>query len=217
MFSMLVKGIWAQRPGQGIWLSLQMPVAIGKKWQWHQDMGYRTVGLSIRPAQYLYRTGLRYRLGQETSVAAGIAGFFTRSLLLADQGEFGKEFRFWQEVNWVREKQQQRQWQVRGRIEQRFFSATKTKSEAYANRFRLRVALTEQIKGPWNVQIADEWMQQQKSGTCSFDQNRVILNIIKKGKSQSQWAAGYMWLKWPRESQHIITVAYQQTIRLHGN
>lgn len=206
----------AQRSEAGIWLSLQMPVNFGKNWQWHNDAGYRTEGVSVRPSQYLYRSGVRYRLNREYSVAAGIAGFFTRSLVPADEGEFGKEFRCWQELNCSFERNQHFHWQLRGRIEQRFFAETISKGSTYSNRFRLRAGITSIINHSWSVQLADEWMEQQRSGKFAYDQNRVMLHFIKKGKDQSQWSAGYMWLKWTNESQQIIAVTYQKILNRNG-
>jgi hypothetical protein len=207
----------AQRSEAGVWLSLQMPVNLGKNWQWHNDAGYRTAGVSVRPSQYLYRSGIRYRLNRDYSVAAGIAGFFTKSLEPADEGQFGKEFRCWQELNCSFESNQRFHWQLRGRIEQRFFAKTISKGSAYANRFRLRAGISSIINRSWSVQIADEWMEQQRSGKLAYDQNRVMLHFIRKGKGQSQWSAGYMWLKWKNESQHIIAVTYQKIISINGH
>jgi hypothetical protein len=77
-----------QRPETGIWSAINLHVNISKQWQWHNDAGYRTLGVSVDPLQFLYRTGIRYNFNRQTSTAGGIASFFTKTNFDKSQHEF---------------------------------------------------------------------------------------------------------------------------------
>lgn len=205
----------AQRPHFGLWTTVNVPVNFSKKLQWHNDAGYRTLGSSVIPMQYLYRPGIRYLVNAKFNAAAGIAFFFTKTDFNKQHHEFGKEFRLWQEgvyqqttYNW--------QWQIRLRSEQRFFDATSVKSAYTAYRYRIRGGLTRTVNNNLSIQLANEYMRQYKNKQSLFDQNRVMVTGLYQLNRTTQLQAGYMWLRWPDESQHIISVGITKKISLHG-
>jgi hypothetical protein len=207
----------AQRPETGGWLGLQWPVNFSKHWQWHNDAGYRTLGASVVPFQYLYRTGIRRNFSEQWSMAGGIAFFFSRISFSKTNDEFGSEFRFWEEVNRQHYINEKLQWQLRFRADQRFFAATSLKAKYTAYRFRLRTGLTQRINDNWSIQLADEYMQQQASQKFSFDQNRMILSGIYQLNQSAQLQGSYMWVVWPAEDQHILIVSFIKNISFHGD
>ncbi len=209
--------VFSQRPVTGMWLAAQFPVSINKKWQWHNDGGYRTLGNSIAPLQYLYRTGLRYSINKNWSTAAGVAFFFSRTTFSKKNDEFAKEFRLWEEATFKKEVTKNLQTLSRLRIEQRSFAATTTKTSYHAFRYRLRTQLQQKIANKLALQLADEYMQQYKNNTWSFDQNRLITNAVYFFNKQTQLLAGYMWLRWPaHSSQHILNIGFQKIISFHA-
>ena len=206
-----------QRPKSGAWLSLQLPVSISQKWQWHNDAGYRTLGNRTAASQFLYRTGLRYKISEQWNTAGGIAFFFTRSSFEKKNHEFGKEFRIWQEVNYKCIIANHIQWQNRIRTEQRFYAATNNRAAFTAYRFRLKSQLQQSISKKWSLQLANEYMQQLTHSKLAFDQNRLIIAGVFQPDNSTQLQAGYMWLRWPaHSSQHIFTVTVQKNISFHG-
>jgi long-subunit fatty acid transport protein len=206
-----------QRPETGLWFTVMTPVNFSKHWQWHNDAGYRTLGASAEALQYLYRTGIRYNFNQQWNTAGGVAFFFTRTSFSKSNDEFGHEFRFWEEVNRQKQVSKKLNWQLRLRTEQRFFAATSVKAKYTAWRFRFRTGLTQKINDKWSLQLADEYMQQQTNQKLSFDQNRVMLSGIYYVNKTTQLQGGYMWLRWPNDNQHILTVRFIKNISLHGD
>lgn len=216
VFIVIVTSLFAQRPETGGWFSVQAPVNFSKHWQWHNDAGYRTLGVSTEPLQYLYRTGLRYNFNKRWNTAGGAAFFFSRTSFSKSNDEFGHEFRFWQEANHQYLVSKKLQWQFRLRTEQRFFEATSIKSKYIAYRFRLRSGITQRLSDKWSLQLADEYMQQQAKQKFSFDQNRLMLSAIYHLNPVTQLQGGYMWLQWPHEDQHILMLSFIKNISLHG-
>ncbi|MFM2326574.1 MAG: hypothetical protein RIR31_776 [Bacteroidota bacterium] len=208
---------FAQRPATGTWLTLQLPVQLNSKWQIHNDGGYRTLGNSITPLQYFYRTGLRYNISKNLSAAAGVAFFFTRTTFSKQNDEFGREFRFWEELNYKTNLSKKTQWQTRLRIEQRNYAATSNKAAYHAFRYRIRTQLQQKIAAKWTAVLAGEYMQQYARSNWAFDQNRLILNGIYTFNKHTQLQGGYMWVRWPaNSSQHLFTLLLQKTITLNA-
>ncbi len=207
----------AQRPATGTWLNLQLPVQLTNKWQIHNEGGYRTLGNTIPALQYLYRPGIRYTLSKHWNTAAGVAFFFSRTSFNKQNNEFGKEFRFWQEVNFKTDVAKNLQWLTRVRIEQRSYAATSTKAPYHAFRYRIRTQLQEKLSNKWTLILADEYMQQHAFNKWNFNQNRLILNAVYFFNKTTQLQTGYMWLRWPaNSSQHILTIGFQKAISLHA-
>jgi Protein of unknown function (DUF2490) len=207
----------AQQPETGHWLTLQVPVQLSGKWQWHNDAGYRTLGNQAAAQQYFYRTGLRYFLSSQLSTAAGAALFFTRTSFSKSNSEFGREFRLWQEINWQLPLTKKLQLHNRIRTEQRLFAATKNSSAYTVFRLRYRLAAIQAVSKKWSIQLAGEYMQQARSNRIQFNQNRLYATALYQANSNIQLQGGYMWLLWPSSSQHIIQFTVLQKISLHAN
>ncbi len=209
--------LFSQRPVTGMWLTAQLPVSLNKKWQWHNDASYRTLGNSAAPLQYLYRTGLRYTINNNWNTAAGVAFFFTRTTFSKQNDEFAKEFRLWEEVTFNKDVANHLQSFSRLRIEQRCFAGTVSKPSYHAFRYRVKTLLQQQLNKHWALQLADEYMQQSVNNSLSFDQNRVIANASYLLPQQLTITAGYMWVIRPANiSQHILNVSFQKTLSLHA-
>jgi hypothetical protein len=207
----------AQQPATGHWLTLQVPVQLSGKWQWHNDAGYRTLGNQAAAQQYFYRTGIRYFLNKQLSAAAGTAFFFTRTSFDKSNAEFGREFRLWQEINWQLPLTKKIQLHNRIRTEERFFADTKNSPSFNAFRLRYRLAAIQTVTQKWSIQLADEYMQQARSGQFKFNQNRLSATAIYQAGGSTQLQGGYMWLLWPSSSQHIIQFTVFKKISLNAN
>ena len=205
-----------QRPETGDWFAVNLPVNFTKYWQWHNDAGYRTLGTSVAPLQYLYRTGVRYIFNKQWSTAGGVAFFFTKTNFKKIEHEFGHEFRIWEEVNHQHPVNNKLQWLLRFRTEQRFFAATSVKDKYTGYRFRLRPGLNQKLNNKWSLQITDEYMRQAANHKFSFDQNRLTFSGIYQFNRNTQLQAGYMWLKWPKDNQHILTITVTKNFSLHA-
>ncbi len=209
----------AQEPPSELWFSASLPVNFGKQnsWQWHNDAGYRTNGISLLPHQYLYRTGLRYSFSKHWSAAAGAALFFTRVSYNKDDAEFGQENRLWQEVVYQIDLSSTTILQSRFRLEERFFEAVENKAAYTAARFRLRTAITQKFSKNWFAQFADEYMHQAANDQFQLNQNRLMLSVGKSLPAQMQVQAGYMWLYRTVSSQNIFTISFQKSIGANGH
>lgn len=212
VFICLTYNTLAQRPLTGSWLTLNVPVNFSKKMQWHNDAGYRTLGGSITPLQVFVRTGVRYSFSETLSTAGGIAFFFTKISFDKSDREFGKEFRTWQELNVTKRLGEKLNSIYRLRTEQRFFANTEHKGSYTAYRFRLRTMLQQKIGSRVSLQLSDEYMWQIVKNRMRFDQNRLAVSLVYKLKDNVQLQPGYMWLKWPDASQHIVMVTIQKNI-----
>lgn len=200
----------SQIPKSSAWMGLQVPVQINTKWQWHHDAGYRTLGFSASAQQLLYRTGIRYLANKQVNIAAGPAFFFTRTTFEKLNHKFGKEFRLWEEVSLQSQLSGRSVLQNRFRVEQRWFQQTNSYDAYFAFRFRYRLAYTFQFSKKWGVQLSDEYMRQVSDQKFSFNQNRSNASVFLFVNDITQFQAGYMWLKRPEFSQHILVINYQQ-------
>jgi len=206
-----------KRPDTGEWFAVNLPVNFSMHWQWHNDTGYRTLGTSVEALQYLYRTGFRYNFNRQWSTAAGIAFFFSRTSFSKLNDEFGHEFRFWEEVAHQRPLNKKLQGLFRFRTEQRFFAVTSVKEKYTGYRFRFRPGLNQKLNNKWCLQLTNEYMRQAANHKFTFDQNRLTFSGIYQFNRVTQLQAGYMWLKWPRDNQHILTFTFTKNISLHGD
>jgi len=207
----------AQPPATSVWTGLQIPVDFNNKWQWHNDAGYRTSGLSLSSYQYLFRTGARFFLSKETSAAAGVAFFLTRAGTEKADAGFGGEFRVWQELNHNTSAGKRFILQNRVRAEERWFDAVYNRPAYYAFRFRYRISGTVKLSEKWSAQLADEYMQQAVDGKFSFNQNRVTGTVFCQLAPGLSMQYGYMWILRPAVPQHVVMLTFQKNISLNGN
>lgn len=206
----------AQVPKSGLWVSPQVMLNFNKKWQWHNEGGYRTIGTSASAFQTLYRTGVRYFINDKWSATLGFALFYTRTNYEKANHEFGAEPRLWQELNYKWKLSNRFNIQNRLRTEERFFQATKTKAAYDAFRLRNKITGTWMINEKWGAQLSDEFMQQLDHGHFWFNQNRVIAAVVYQPDKTLQVQAGFLWFIRPEYNQDIATLTIQKTISLHG-
>jgi hypothetical protein len=207
----------AQSPPAGAWLSVQLPVAINRHWQWHNDAGYRMALPDVFAQQYLYRTGIRYKINAQWSAAAGGALFYTRAVQQKAATEFGREKRTWQELRFENKGLYKLIFSHRLRSEQRFFDAVGGIAAFNAFRLRYRLQVTQPLNKEWALWSANEYMYQHAHSDWHFDQNRVLLTLQRKLGPGWLAEAGYLWLHRTGQSQHLLNINIQRTIHLHGN
>ena len=195
-----------------VWNTLQFPIQFSSKWQLHNDISYRTIGVSGSAYQYTFRTGVRRFMGNKWNVASGLALFYTRTNFNKMNHEFGREFRLWQEV--VKENKLNKKLSLfnRFRTEERFFAATSIKKKSFALRLRYRLAAVQKIADKWKVQLANEYMEHLVKQKFSFQQNRLGLTFIHEFNSTTQIQTGYIWSKLAATTQHFITCTFLKTI-----
>jgi hypothetical protein len=207
----------SQIPSFGNWFAFQMHMNLPGKWQWHNDGGFRTLGASFMPYQYLYRTGLRFAVNKKWSAATGTAIFYTRSSTQKYNKEFGTEIRLWQELHAQFLLSPTVSFQNRFRAEQRWFSSTSVRSSYFGLRFRNRVGIIKQLSEKWGLQFNSEYMIQLENKKVLFNQFRLGASANYKISESAVLQSSYMWVKWPPSSQHIIIINFQKVFSLHGN
>lgn len=208
----------AQDPAVEIWTSASVPVFFGKNgsWQVHNDLGYRTNGMSVLPHQYLFRTGVRKFFNSKWNAAVGGALFFTR-VSYNKEDVFGQENRLWQELVNVAKITEKSNLQTRFRVEERFFEAVENKAAFNAMRFRLRSAFLQTLNKHWQFQLAEEYMQQLANRNFQFNTNRVAAAVIRSWEGQAQLQITYILQTRKNSEQSIIALSFQKSIGSNGN
>ena len=200
-----------------MWLSTQLPLELNTKWLILNDASYRTLGNSITPLQYLYRTGLRYNVTPHWAAAAGVAFFYTRTTFLKQQDEFTREFRLWEDVTYKTDLAKKLQSTSRFRVEERSYAASSIAGAYHATRYRFRTQLQQNFSAKWGVQLSEEYMQQYAHRNLSFDQNRLGTNVVYSFTPKTKLLAGYTWELRPQHvAQHILSINFQKTISVHA-
>jgi hypothetical protein len=195
-----------------VWNTLQFPVQLSTKWQVHNDISYRTIGVSASAYQYTFRTGIRRFINDKWNIATGLAFFFTRTSFDKTNHEFGREFRLWQEVAKENKLNKKLSLFSRFRTEERFFAATSLKDKYFAMRLRFRMAVVQTLSDKWRIQLANEYMRQLAGREFTFQQNRLGATAIYSFNTNTQLQAGYIWSKLATRSQHFITCTFTKTI-----
>lgn len=208
----------AQDPASEIWMGASVPVLFGKNgsWQMHNDVGYRTNGMSVLPHQYLFRTGVRKFFNNRWNAAVGGALFFTR-VSYNKEDVFGQENRLWQEVVNVAKITKKSNLQTRFRVEERFFEAVENKAAFNAMRFRLRSAFLQTLNKHWQLQVAEEYMQQLANRNFQFNTNRVAAAVIRSWEGQAQLQITYILQTRKNCEQSIVALSFQKSIGSNGN
>src|SRR5258708_31282666 len=97
----MIKNTLGQSPSTTHWFTVQLPFVFNKHWQWLNEMSYRTLGESISLNQFFVRTGARYTINEKWNVATSAEQVFLRVYPSKHVDDFGRESRFWQEVNFM--------------------------------------------------------------------------------------------------------------------
>ena len=207
----------AQPHGVSVWFTGQLPVGLSSKWQWQNDFTYRSNGMKAEAYQRFFRTGLRYQLSDKWGVAGGIAFFITLAGgANKDDDEYGKEFRFWEDVTYQHVFNKDLSFQNRLRIEERFLHETNLKPAYNILNLNYRVSFLKPVSDKWDVQVADEFFEQVVGGKFLYNQNRVqcagILNVTKNFQVQG----GYIWALRKTFAQHIIQFTVRKMFMAYG-
>jgi hypothetical protein len=206
----------AQPKGASFWLSAQLPVDLSPRWQWHNDLAYKSNGVTLRTYQRWYRTGLRYRISGKLNVAGGIGFLATQASTNKKDDEFGREFRLWQEMIYQNPMKNDWQFQNRVRVEERFLQATATKPSSHILQLSDRVSFTKTLNEKWDLQFADEYFEQVIDRKFVFNQNRLmgigIYNISKKFQMQG----AYIWVVRKTFTQHILQITIRKLFSAYG-
>ncbi|HKB43175.1 MAG TPA: DUF2490 domain-containing protein [Chitinophagaceae bacterium] len=208
------KNLLAQVPSTASWFSFQFRLNKAK-WELINDGGYRTIGMSASCYAYYYRNGLRYKLNDNWSVAAGSAFFFTRSSYQKSNHGFGKEFRLWQDAIFRKPIWKTFAINNRFRIEERWFNRVNNKPAYFGFRPRERLTISKMLSEKWSLELGDEYLRMLSDNKFTFNSNRILLFATYTMKKQTQLQGGYIWLKLPAASQHVFTINFQKTITLH--
>jgi hypothetical protein len=212
----IAKTTVAQPHGVSVWFTGQIPVAFAKKWQWQNDLIYKSDGMKAAAYQRFYRTGVRYEMSDHWSVAGGIGFFSTLAASSSKDDELGKEFRFWEELNYQHEINGKLSFQNRTRVEERFLEATPQKGAYRILNLNDKVTFTRNISKKWDLIFADEFFEQVVDHKLIFNQNRLGTlagyTIVKDLQIQT----GYIWALRKTFSQHIIQFTIKKLFSAYG-
>jgi hypothetical protein len=192
-----------------MWLTAQLPVDFSKRLQWHNDLSYKSGGITLKAYQRFYRTGLRYRISDNWNTAAGVAFVSTQAVGDKDDDEFGREFRFWEELIYQTSITKKWSFQNRFRPEERFLRATSQKPAYKILNLTDRISFTKALSEKWDLQMADEFFEQVIDKEFVFNQNRLMGIGIYNISEGLQVQGAYIWVARKTFSQHIL----QFTIR----
>jgi hypothetical protein len=205
-----------QPKGASFWLTAQLPVDLSPRWQWHNDLIYKSNGVTFKTYQRWYRTGLRYRISGKMNVAGGIGFFSTQGSTNKNDDEFGREFRFWGEM--IYQTPMKKEWSFlnRVRVEERLLHETATKPASQILQMSDRVSFTKTLSEKWDLQFADEYFEQVIDKEFVFSQNRLmgigIYNLSKKLQVQG----AYIWVVRKTFTQHVLQVTIRKLFSAYG-
>lgn len=206
----------AQPKGASFWLTAQLPVDLSPRWQWNNDLLYKSNGVTFKTYQRWYRTGLRYRISEKVNVAGGVGFLATQASSNSKDDEFGKEFRLWEEMIYQHPLKNDWQFQNRARVEERFLKATTTKPSSHILQMSDRISFTKTLSKKWDLQFADEYFEQVIDKKFGFNQNRLmgigIYNISKKLQLQG----AYIWVVRKTFTQHVLQVTIRKLFSAYG-
>lgn len=213
-----ITGAQAQPPVSSDWMTLQLPVSAGDRWQWLNEYSYRTIGQSASLYQLFLRTGAKYLINPHWSAASSIDMVTTRTSSEKDNKNYGREWRIWQELTYKSRPGKKMSWQNRFRIEERFFQQTQNTGAYTSVRFRCRLSATRAITSRWSVQLADEVMEERtRAAWGAFNQNRIYLNSIHQLNTTLQAQAGYyIVLRSASRLQQVFALTVQQKLAFRG-
>lgn len=210
------KTIVAQMPATSNWLGLQLAVSNNHNWQWLNDAGYRSLGMSPSTYSYHLRTGVGLKLNETWALAAGVAMFFTRTSYQKVNHEFGRENRAWQEMTTHLPIARSLALHSRFRLEERWFGEVTGKAAYFGLRFRERFTIIKTLSENWSLELGDEYLRMLTNEKLLFNSNRILLLARYKMGAGMQLQGGYIWVKLPVSSQHVFTFNFQKNILLRS-
>lgn len=200
----------AQQPPTSHWVTVQTPVVFNSHWQMLNEASYRTLGEKVVLNQLFLRMGTRYTFNPKWNVAASLDYVHARVKPYdKDDLEFGNELRPWQEVIHRYPVSKNLFMHHRFRLEERFFQITSLNEDYKALRFRYRLALLKKISPKWDLQIAEEYLEQLLLSKLMFNQNRLSFSGFFRYGKNAHLEATYYWVKYSKTSQHVFSIAFQ--------
>jgi hypothetical protein len=204
---------FAQQPSTSNWVTLQTPVIYNSHWQSLHEASYRTLGEAFKLNQLFLRGGIRYTFNPKwsTSIICDIVHARVKPYDKNDL-EFGDEIRLTEEINYRSPVGKTYTLLHRLRIEERFFGETSLGHDYKALRFRYRLGALKKLSSKWDIQLANEYLRQLLDGDFKFSSNRLSFSCYFRFAANAHIEATYYWIKFPLQSQHVFSVAFQNRI-----
>jgi hypothetical protein len=206
----------AQPKGASFWLTAQLPVDLSPRWQWHNDLLYKSNGVTLKTYQRWYRTGIRYRISDKVNVAGGIGFLSTQGSTNKNDDEFGREVRMWEELIYQNPLKNEWSFQDRIRVEERFLHETATKPSSRILQMSDRVSFTKTLSEKWGLQFADEFFEQVINKEFVFSQNRLLGIGIYNISKNLQVQGAYIWVLRKTFTQHVLQVTIRKLFSAYG-
>jgi hypothetical protein len=206
----------AQPKGASFWLTAQLPVDLSPRWQWHNDLLYKSNGVTLKTYQRWYRTGIRYRISDKVNVAGGIGFLSTQGSTNKNDDEFGREVRMWEELIYQNPLKNEWSFQDRVRVEERFLHETATKPSSRILQMSDRVSFTKTLSEKWGFQFADEFFEQVINKEFVFSQNRLLGVGIYNISKNLQVQGAYIWVLRKTFTQHVLQVTIRKLFSAYG-
>jgi hypothetical protein len=206
----------AQPKGASFWLTAQLPVDLSPRWQWHNDLLYKSNGVTLKTYQRWYRTGIRYRISDKVNVAGGIGFLSTQGSTNKNDDEFGREVRMWEELIYQNPLKNEWSFQNRIRVEERFLHETATKPSSRILQMSDRVSFTKTLSEKWGLQFADEFFEQVINKEFVFSQNRLLGVGIYNISKNLQVQGAYIWVLRKTFTQHVLQVTIRKLFSAYG-
>ncbi len=202
-----------QRPKSGYWLTLQAPIRVAKRWNFINEVGYRSLGNNILPFQFFYRNTMLYTFNKHISAGLGTALFNTKTNFKNSEAEYTVEPRLYEELQANYVLRNNITVMGRLRVEQRFFQKTSVKPAFFSFRYRVRATVATPITNTIAVQLHNEFMHANTNSRWAFDQNRLLTQLVFQLPANTQLQTGYQWIHYSDKSnQHIATVTVVKKI-----
>jgi hypothetical protein len=202
-----------QQPGTSNWVTVQTPVIYNSHWQSLHELSFRTLGETFKLNQLFIRNGIRHTFNPKWSTSV-ICDFVHSSVRPYDKNdlEFGDEMRLTQEVSHRYPLGKTFTLQHRLRIEERFFGKTSLGHDYKAARFRYRLAALKKLADKWDIQLADEFLEQFLGNKFYYNSNRLSFSGYFRFATNAHIEATYYWIRFPSQSQHVFSIAFQNRI-----
>ena len=201
---------FSQQPSVTNWVTVQTPIVFNKKWQTLHEISYRTLGEILKLNQLFIRLGVRHTFNSKWTT--GVACDFVHSRVKPyDKSdlEFGDEIRIWQEGIYRDPLGKGYFLQHRLRAEERFFGETSLGNDYKVLRLRYRLAAQKKISEKWDVQLANEYLEQYIANHWIFNSNRLSLGGYFRYAPNAHFEATYYWIRFAQQSQHVFSIAFQ--------
>jgi hypothetical protein len=192
---------------------VQTPVIYNSNWQSLHELSYRTLGETFKLNQLFFRTGVRHTFNSKwnTSVICDVVHSRVKPYDKSDL-EFGDEIRLTEEIRHRYPINKTYTLEHRLRVEERFFGETSLGNDYKALRLRYRLAAIKKLSGKWDIQLANEYLQQLLDENFKFSSNRLSFSGYFRYASNAHIEATYYWIKFPVQSQHVFSITFQNRI-----